>query len=35
MGDESRTPLNDFLVLRKELELYKGGILLKKPALIV
>ena len=32
--DDDRTPLKDYKVLRRELELYKDGILLNKPSLI-
>ena len=34
VADDDRTPLRDYRILRRELELYKDGILLKKPSLI-
>lgn len=34
IADGKRTPLKDFQVLFNELKMYKGGFLLKKPALI-
>lgn len=34
VADDDRTPLKDYKVLFRELQLYKGGILLNKPSLI-
>lgn len=34
VADDDRTPLKDYKVLFRELQLYKGGILLQKPSLI-
>jgi GTP-binding protein len=34
VAEDERTPLKDYRVLYRELQLYKGGILLQKPSLI-